>query len=434
MSATVNDTIIDVAILGGGGAGLLAGIAAAKAGAKTVLFERMKTPAKKVAISGGGRCNFTNTLDARNFVRLFGDRNSKFLGHALRAFGNSEVIELLKKYGVEGQLEKNYRLYTKSGRGADVVEALVKEFQASGGTVRTLTRVQSIAHENGIFRLALACGEKGETSDEARAKAIVVCTGGLSYPVTGSTGDGYHWARAFGHTVTSLRPALVGMTCAETWTKTLSGLSWDDAQVSLFPHQGPVVPQGKPLGQERAEILFTHFGVSGPAILDISNVFVNNGLTRGWLCIDFFPDVPREKLEETLQQKFKEHPNRTPARALEGLLPNRLLETIETHLGAEGIVPVTRLPKASRQKLLDSFKRLTLSATGTRGMEYGEVTAGGIEWDQIEPTTLESKRVPRLYFAGEILDLTGRCGGFNLQAAFSTGYLAGSTAAKASRP
>jgi len=424
--------VADVAIAGAGGAGLLAGIAAARAGAKTVLYERMKTAAKKVSISGGGRCNFTNTLDPRSFVRLFGDKNSKFLGHALRAFGNSDVIALLQKYGVEGNLEKNYRLYTKSGRGGDVVDALVKEFQEAGGVMRTLTRIQSLARADGEFRLALAVGEKGERSEEGRAKTLIVCTGGLSYPVTGSTGDGYHWARGVGHSVTPLRPALVGMTCAETWTKALSGLSWDNAQVSLYPFEASLIPQGKPVGIEKAEILFTHFGVSGPAILDISNVFVNNGLTKGLLCIDFFPDIPREQLEQTLQQKFKEHPNRTPARALDGMLPNRLLETIESHLGAEGIVPVTRLPKAARIKLLDSFKRLTLTATGTRGMEYGEVTAGGIEWDKIEPTTLESKLVPGLFFAGEILDLTGRCGGFNLQAAFSTGYLAGAAAAKAS--
>lgn len=431
MSFDPGTEVADVAIAGAGGAGLLAGIAAAKAGAKVVIYERMKTAAKKVAISGGGRCNFTNTLDPRSFVRLFGDKNSKFLGHALRAFSNSEAIEMLKKYGVEGQVEKNYRLYTKSGRGGDVVDALVREFQSAGGVLRLLTRIQSLAREGNEFRMALAVGEKGERSEEGRAKTLVVCTGGLSYPVTGSTGDGYHWARGLGHSVTPLRPALVGMTCAETWTKSLSGLSWDDAQVSLYPFEASLIPQGKPVGIERAEILFTHFGVSGPAILDISNVFVNNGLTKGLLCIDLFPEIPRQQLEEKLQAKFKEFPNRTPARALDGMLPNRLLETIETHLGAEGIVPVTRLPKAARIKLLDSFKRLTLTATGTRGMEYGEVTAGGIEWDKIEPTTLESKLVPGLYFAGEILDLTGRCGGFNLQAAFSTGFLAGSTAARA---
>jgi predicted Rossmann fold flavoprotein len=419
---------LDVAVIGAGGAGLLAGIASARAGAKTVLFEKMKTPAKKVAISGGGRCNFTNTLDPRRFVQLFGDKHSKNLGHALRAFDNREVIALLKNYGVEGQVEKNYRLYTTSGRGGDVVDALAKEFESAGGKLLTSARVTNIArNDDSTFTIDALVAD---APLKRRVKSVIVCTGGLSYPVTGSTGDGYDWARGFGHGVTPLRPALVGMTVAEIWTKTLSGLSWDDCEVSLFNKPtGAKEPQGKPVGVERAEILFTHFGISGPAILDISNVFVNNGLTSGWLQLDFFPEIPREKLDEQFLQRFKEFPGRTVARALDGMLPNRLLEFFESNLGADGSQNVTRLPKTARIAMLDQFKRLRLTATGTRGMEYGEVTAGGIEWDAIDPKTLESRKAPGLFFAGEILDLTGRCGGFNLQAAFSTGYLAGTQAA-----
>ena len=414
----------DVAVIGAGGAGLLAAIAAARAGAKTVLYERMKTAARKVAISGGGRCNFTNTLDPRQFVRLFGDKNSGHLGHALRAFSNQEVIELLGQYGVEGQVEKNYRLYTKSGRGMDVVNALVSEFQKAGGVLVTQARITQIRNEEAAgFALE---GRFGESDEIRRARAIVVCTGGLSYPVTGSTGDGYAWARAFGHGVTKLRAALVGLSVEEPWTKSLQGLAWPDAQCTLW-----TIPKGnKPVCVERAEILFTHFGISGPAILDVSNAFVGQELKRGTLVIDYFPETKRDDLDAQLIARFREFPNRTVGRALEGMMPARLLEFLERSMEADAATSVCRLPKAARTKLLDLLKSTTITINGTRGIEYGEVTSGGIEWEKIDPKTLESGLAPGLFFAGEILDLTGRCGGFNLQAAFSTGYLAGTSAAQ----
>ncbi|MCW8131516.1 MAG: aminoacetone oxidase family FAD-binding enzyme [Planctomycetota bacterium] len=432
----------DVAVIGAGGAGLLAGIAAARAGAKTVLFERMRVPAKKVAISGGGRCNFSNTLDPRRFVKLFGDEHARFLGHALKALSNAELQEILARHGVDGQVERNYRLYTKSGRGADVVKALVDEFQAAGGQLITGARIVSLERGEAGWTLRIdraspepARGAAAEAAAQAvpahlethLAKGVVVCTGGLSYAATGSTGDGYAWAKALGHTVTKLRPALVGLTLEEAWPRAISGLAWDDAAVELRPEHEP---NAKPLSSERAEILFTHFGISGPAIIDTSNAFVRSGLPRAHLKVDFFPAQPREALDADLLARFKAAPQRSVARALDGLLPSRLLERFEMILGDAAAVPVARLPKDVRQRLLEMLKATRLTVTGTRGIEYGEVTDGGIAWEEIEPTTLESRKAPGLYFAGEILDLTGRCGGFNLQAAFSTGYLAGKTAAK----
>ena len=437
-----------VSIIGAGGAGLLAGLAAAREGAQTVLYERMKSPARKVAISGGGRCNFSNTLDARQFVKLFGDKNASHLGHALRAFSRDELVEMLKKYGVEGQLERNYRLYTKSGRGGDVVDALVSEFVKAGGKLVTKARIMSISEQSRATEsLSSKSQEPGAKSssplwrlegqfagaDEIRhSRAVVVCTGGLSYPVTGSTGDGYAWARALGHGVTDLRAALVGLSVEEAWARGLQGLAWPDAEATLWPLPASPnsAPQGQPLCRERAEILFTHFGISGPAILDVSNSFVASGLKRALLLLDFFPDLRREQLDAQLIERFKTHPNRTAGRALDGMMPNRLLEHVETMLGADAATLVCRLPKTARLKLLDALKSTRLTVTGTRGIEYGEVTAGGVEWNAIDPTTLESRLHPGLFFAGEILDLTGRCGGFNLQAAFSTGYLAGQNAAR----
>ena len=216
----------DVAVIGAGAAGLLAGIAAARAGARTVVYERMKTPARKVALSGGGRCNFTNTLDPRQFVRLFGDPHAACLGHALRAFSGRQLVELLAVHGVEGELERGYRLYTRSGRGLDVVEALRAELEQAGGRLVTNARIITVRAENGLYSLSGVFS--GGMEEQRRARAVVVCTGGLSYPVTGSTGDGYGWAREFGHAVTELRPALVGLTTEETWPRAIQGLAWDD--------------------------------------------------------------------------------------------------------------------------------------------------------------------------------------------------------------
>ena len=255
--------------------------------------------------------------------------------------------------------------------------------------------------------------------------------------MTGSSGDGYAWARTLGHSVTALRAALVGLTVEQDWARGLQGLAWPDAEATLWPMgesasgTHSALLQGKPLCRERrAEILFTHFGISGPAILDVSNTYVASGFKRALLLIDFFPDVTREALDADLIERFKLYPNRTAGRALEGMMPARLLEHIEHRLGHDAATPVCRLPKAARMRLLDTLKATNLTVSGTRGLEYGEVTAGGIDWAKIDPKTLESQLQPGLFFAGEILDLTGRCGGFNLQAAFSTGYLAGQNAAR----
>jgi len=434
-TSTAADLPVEVAVLGAGGAGLLASIAAAWAGARTVVYERNAKPARKVAISGGGRCNFSNTLDPRGFVKLFGDEHAKLLGHALRAFSNQDLIKMLSARGVEGEIERHYRLYTKSGRGQDVVDALVAELHAAGGELISGAHVTGLERDaaSGLFRLSMAQG-----TPPVLARTAVVCTGGLSYPATGSTGAGYTWAREMGHGVTDLNPALVGLLIAEPWTRKLAGLAWDDATVELWPlpSTAPGAPAEKrtsKISSERAEILFTHFGISGPAVIDTSNAFVRSGLKSARLTIDFFPDKSTEQLDAELLRRFKQQPGSTPAVALKGLLPARLLEHFVSELFRDAQTYVSKLPKAGRTQLLEAFKGTALTVAGTRGMEFGEVTAGGLAWTDLDPTTLESRRVPGLFFAGEILDLTGRCGGFNLQAAFSTGYLAGAQAAARAR-
>jgi predicted Rossmann fold flavoprotein len=220
----------------------------------------------------------------------------------------------------------------------------------------------------------------------------------------------------------------------EPWARELQGLAWPDTEATLWPIEEPAAPArpkaARPLCVERAEILFTHFGISGPAILDVSNAFVREGLARAILRLDFFPDRKAEELEKDLLERFRSHPNRGVARALEGLLPARLLDRFEKSITAGAQVLAGQLPREARRALLDLMKATTFHVNGTRGIEFGEVTAGGVEWKDIDPATLESRLAPGLYFAGEILDIAGRCGGFNLQAAFSTGYLAGQSAAR----
>lgn len=436
------ESVLDVAVLGGGAAGLLAGISAARAGARVVVYEKMATPGRKVAIAGGGRCNFTNTLNPREFVRRFGDKNAARLGHALRAFANEELIALLAKHGVEGQVEDGVRVFTRSGRGRDVVQALAAELQDAGGRLVCGARVAELTHA-GVFVLE---GRFGGCDERRQARTVIICTGGLSYPATGSTGDGYSFARALGHTVTPLRAALVGLTVDESWAAGLQGLSWPDAEVSLERSMGVSPMQHgrghgahgrdahatKPLATERGEILFTHFGISGPAVLDLSNVFVASDSRRAQLGIDFFPALKRDELDRQVLARCRQFPNRTLANALEGLhqAPARLLEHWQAALGPDAApLPVRQMPKQTRLQLLGFMKHTTLTVAGTRGLEFAEVTAGGVTWDEVDPKTLESRRCPGLFFAGEILDVAGRCGGFNLQAAFSAGFLAGKSAA-----
>jgi hypothetical protein len=415
--------MIQITVIGAGGAGLLAAIAAARSGLQTVLFERKSRPGRKVAISGGGRCNFTNSLPPREFVRRFGDPNAGKLGRALQAFSNDDLIALLARHGIHGRVEKDYRLYTTSGRGSDVVEALAAEARDAGAEIRTAAPVAELRPVTGGWELRF-----DTPSPTVVSRAVIVCTGGLSYPKTGSTGDGFRWARELGHQVSPLQPALVGLTLAEDWPARLSGTAIDDAQLCLWPTNDK--PAKKPVATERQELLFTHFGISGPAVLDISNAYVRSGQSRARLTIDFAPTLPREELDAELRRRFDAAPRRSITKALEGgLLPNRLLQAFAHSIHGDAPTVAGQLTREQRSAWVAAIKQTELTITGTRGIDHGEVTVGGVTWSEIDPATLMSRLHPGLFFAGEVLDIAGRCGGFNLQAAFSTGFLAGREAA-----
>ncbi len=469
------DEIDDIAVIGAGAAGLLAGIAAARTGARVSVYERNSKPGRKIAISGGGRCNFSNTLPPREFVRRFGDPNAKRLGRALSEFTSEAIVGMLARRGVRAAVEHGWRLYAASEHGEDVVEALLAELRDAGARLVTSAKVSAVDWDRlaGVFTIVAggapntAPHEESETrnvnarpaTDRSggksirRALCVVICTGGLSYPETGSTGDGYEWAKRFGHRVSDLKAGLVGLKTAETWPADLQGLSWPDATAILTPSRPqaegieggksaegrasvegsgrePRSARGAGVAIERGEIIFTHFGISGPAVLDLSNAFAAMGNSSALLSLDFFPNICRENLDALLLRRFSDTPGRLLASAIEGMMPRRMAEKAAELSGAGDGSPVCRLPRERRMALLDFLKGARLTVTGTRGIERGEVTCGGISWDDLDASTLESRIRPGLFFAGEILDVSGRCGGFNMQAAFSTGWLAGKSAAE----
>jgi predicted flavoprotein YhiN len=475
-----------VAVIGAGAAGLLAGIAAAQSGAHTVVYERNAAPGRKLALTGGGRCNYSNTLAAREFVARFGDPHAAHLGHALRAFSRNDLEAVLKRHGLEGRVEEGSRLFIRSGGGQALAQALRAELEASGAVLELDAQITDLRLAHGALvaqppaavlegrftaeawghsatvppvasgtrtagdqpRLAGAQdfvldGRFHGAPTQRRARTVVLCTGGLSYPQTGSTGDGFAWARALGHTLAPLRPGLAGLMIAEEWPRNLPGLSWPDAEVRLYPlHEepgaapsSPGLPRRRPgapgraLAIERGAVLFAHFGLSGPAILDLSNAYARSAAGPARLVLDFFPTLPAVELDGRLEGLLRSAPRRRVSAVLAALLPGRLSDHFCGALGWTEL-PAARISNSARRRLARALKETALTVTDARDIRSAEITVGGVAWAEAHPATLESKLVRGLFLAGEVLDLAGRCGGFNLQAAFSTGFLAGRSAAR----
>lgn len=462
-SPTGSSAPIDVLIVGAGAAGILAalGARAAVGGERLTvrILEKMNKVGRKIAVSGGGRCNFTNTLDARRFVELFG-RGGRFLGAALKAFPNQAIVDLLGKYGVVGEVEQAYRLYTASGRGQDVVDALLRELATAHVPVDLNTAVTGIETSGADFVVHTASGPAGAAGAPGilRARSLVIAVGGASYPKLGSTGDGYGWARQFGHTVTPLQAALVGVCVAELpLCKFLQGVRIEQAAARLFANG--TGKAGKPLATEPGDLLFAHFGLTGPALLDLSLSVVaamadQNGAATGLTVgLDLWPDIEpaalRQRVDETLKSlgaadRTRAFEERWPKRLRQALWaaadPTAPLPILESDSGDQRETagdkpqhladhPASRTPAALRDAFVRTVKDWRFTLTGTRELEVGEVTDGGVALDEIDKSTMMSLKQPGLFLCGEILDLTGRCGGFNLQAAWSTGYLAGRSAA-----
>jgi len=411
----VADSIYDVVVIGAGAAGLVAATEAANRGLKTLLLEKNRRPGVKILMSGGTRCNLTHATDKWGIVKAYGAQGN-FLHSALAVLSPADLVRLIEDEGVRTKVEDTGKIFPVSNRATDIVRALMSRFERTDAELALEEPVQSIrqAVEPSGFRVST-------DRRELVAAKVIITVGGKSYPGSGTSGDGYAWAAALGHTIVPPRPALVPLTTNDAWVRDLSGITIPDVELQLFAAEAP-----KPLDRRRGSLLFTHFGLSGPVVLDISRSYTAlDGGTPAKLHCDFLPDAAVEKLEEQIRQASAADGKRSVATFLAERVPQRLADAL---LGIAAIKPETRLgefSKAGRAALLRSLKSTPIAITGTRGFAKAEVTAGGVALNEVDSRTMESKLVPGLYFAGEILDLDGPIGGYNFQAAFSTGVLAG---------
>lgn len=410
----------NVLVIGGGAAGLLAGIAAAQSGAQTVILEKMRRPGKKILITGKGRCNITNNCDLQEIIKNI-PGNGRFLNSALRRFTNQDIVQLLEDNGLPTKVERGGRVFPVSDKAADVVDTLVKIYKNYGGRLLTDCKVKSITAEFGKITGAVTADGQKFTAD-----AVILAAGGSSYPGTGSDGSGVKLAKALGHTIVPLAPSLVPLESDSPYIAGLQGLS-------LRNIEGTVYADGKKTGSEFGEMLFTHFGVSGPIILSLSKCVAEafaKGAQEVELAIDLKPALDKDKLDARLQRDFMQYSRKQMPNGMKDLLPQRLIAPVLDQAFIDEEKFVNQLSRAERRRLVDVLKAFTVPVTGTRPIAEAIVTAGGVSLKEIDPKTMESKLIKGLFFAGEVMDIDGYTGGYNLQAAFSTGYAAGTFAAQ----
>ena len=406
----------DVIIIGAGAAGLLAAARAAERGRHALLLEKNTKAGVKILMSGGTRCNITQDTDEAGIVRAFG-KPGRFLHSALAALGPKRLIELIEAEGVATKVEPTGKIFPVSDSAVDVQQAFLGRMNRSGADLALSEPVLSIAL-GGPHEFFVETPQRKLT-----ARAILLTTGGQSYPDAGTTGDGYAWAKELGHTIIPPRPALVPISSGDSWIADLRGVTIPDVEIRVVD---PAVGRKKPLDVRRGSFLLTHFGISGPAVLDVSRAITGHH-TPNTLVLecDFLPMLSRTQLEEQLNTQLQVHGGKQIANVHLEETPVRLWQAI---LARSEIAPERRaaeLDKKSRARIVEHLKSTMISVAGTRGFKKAEVTAGGIDLREVNSSTMESKLVPGLYFAGEILDLDGPIGGYNFQAAFSTGWLAG---------
>lgn len=403
-----------VIVIGAGAAGLIAAGTAAKTADRVVLIEKNDIIGKKLLITGKGRCNITNAAEIEDMIPMY-PHNGKFLYSALYSFTNEDIVTLLKKYGVQTKIERGGRIFPVSDRAGDVVGAL-KRYAMQPNTKHIHAAVREILTEDG--HVVGVRTDKGKIDGER----VIICTGGKSYPNTGSTGDGYRFAEQTGHCVTALKPSLVPIVTEEKWVRELMGLSLKNVSISAYDRKN------KRVYEDFGEMLFTHFGISGPIVLSMSAHLKQGGAYR--LEVDLKPALSPEQLDARLLRDFEKHGKKHLINSLDELLPKAMIPVIISLAGIEPHKPVCDLTRTERQALAETLKHVPLTFRAFRPIEEAIVTSGGVSVREINPSTMESKRIQGLYFAGEVLDVDGYTGGYNLQAAFSTGYLAGMSAAE----
>jgi predicted Rossmann fold flavoprotein len=399
-----------VFVVGGGPAGMTAAANAAEKGHTVTLFEQNEKLGKKLYITGKGRCNVTNIADHDLFFAHV-LQNPRFLFSAFSHFDNRDLMRRIERAGVPLKTERGGRVFPVSDKSSDIIRAAERILREAGVNVRLNAKVEEIFACDGVVGAIQVNGER------LACDAVVIATGGITYPQTGSTGDGYRFARAMGHTIEKPLASLVPLETEETWPRELSGLTLKN--VVLTAKRG-----GKAVYSELGEMLFTHFGVSGPLVLSLSGVIAQAPAgTR--LFIDLKPALSRERLNERLLRDLQNAPRSQVKTALHALIPARLLSIVLRQAGIPETLPVGELTKAMRMCLIDTLKGLELCVKGARGSEEAVVTRGGVRVREINASTMESRRIKGLFFAGEVLDVDATTGGYNLQIAWSTGALAG---------
>ncbi len=402
----------DLIVIGGGPSGMMAAGHASELGLKTLLLERNNRLGKKLLITGKGRCNLTNAGNLESFIQSYG-KNGRFLYRALGELSNEDLVAFFNRLGVKTKIERGGRIFPESDRSEEIVDALTKYLNQNKCEIRLSSRVQKVTKEDSYFKIELENGSRFESGK------LIIAAGGLSYPQTGSTGDGYEFAKGFGHKITDLSPALVPLETKESFVKNLQGLSLKNVKVSLLS-------DGSEIASEFGEMLFTHFGVSGPIILTLSGTAGEEIKKRKkvTLSINFKPALNEEILTQRLIRELDLSGKSRISNILKNLLPKALIPVFLSLAKIPAEKLGNQINRDERQKLYDLLTDFRLEATKTRGYDEAIITKGGLPLKEIDPYTMESKKIKGLFFCGEVLDIEGFTGGYNLQEAFSTGYLA----------
>lgn len=408
-----------IIVIGAGPAGMMAAATAASAGAQVTLTEKKNKVGRKLSITGKGRCNITSAVDQKELI-IGLPGNGRFLYSAFHEFSNLDLIKYFEQRGLQTKVERGNRVFPQSDQAEDVVEVLYKALRIAGVQVITGCEVKQIILESGVI--------KGVETDKGKmaADAVIVATGGMSYPGTGSTGDGYRWAASAGHTIIEPRPGLVPLLAQEEWVKDLQGLSLKNTRAVAYDEAG------KKINEDFGELLFTHFGLSGPIILSMSRdigEYLYRYRKPVRIELDLKPALHEEKLDERLQRELDKYSRKMFKNSLSELLPAKMVPVMVKLSGIDPVKFCHQITRSERLGLVHLFKHLSLTVYGTRPIAEAIVTAGGVNVKEVDPKTMQSKLVSGLFFAGEVLDVDGYTGGYNLQASFSTGYVAGRRAA-----
>ena len=401
-----------VIVIGGGPAGMMAAASAGERGLDVTLIEKNDKLGKKLFITGKGRCNITNDTDVEGLIQNV-PVNGNFLYSAFYTFSNDQLISLLNDLGLETKVERGGRIFPTSDKSSDVIKALEKHMRENNVQVRFRKVVDILTDDNQVTGVRL------DDNQQLKADSIIIATGGKSYPQTGSTGDGYSFAEKLGHTITRLNPSLVPLETEEKWVKEAQGLSLRNIEIRVYDNND------KQIFEEFGEMLFTHYGVTGPVILSASSHMRQIQKKRYKLEIDLKPALSEEKLDKRIQRDFEKYSRKFFGNSLGDLLPKKLIPIIINLSSISYDKPVNQITREERRDLVRLLKSLTIHIKKFRPIKDAIVTSGGVEVDEINPSTMESKLVNGLFFAGEVIDVDDYTGGFNLQIAFSTGYLAG---------